>query len=55
MKRIAALTGKAANIPEEITADETIPPYCGSITCVGHSFAEGSTPYIPILEAIPSN
>lgn len=40
---------------EDITADETIPPYSGSIKCVGHSFGSGSQPYIPILEVLPSN
>lgn len=27
---------------EDITADETIPPYSGFIGCVGHSFGSGS-------------
>lgn len=27
---------------EDITADETIPPYSGSIKTVGHSFGAGS-------------
>jgi hypothetical protein len=37
-----------------VSADETIPPYYSSIRCVGHSFGDGSQPYIPNLKAHPS-
>lgn len=56
---VNALKGTMANTTklksEDITADETIPPYSGTIKCVGHSFGAGSQPYIPILEVYPSN
>lgn len=40
---------------ENFTADETIPPYYSLIRCVGHSFGDGSQPYIPILKLHPSD
>ena len=35
--------------------DEMVPSICGSIFCVGHSFPEGRTPFIPIVKLNPSN
>lgn len=39
----------------DLIGDETVPPYSGSIKCVGHSFNIHSQPFIPILEFSPSN
>ncbi|KAL4426641.1 hypothetical protein ABPG74_018719 [Tetrahymena malaccensis] len=39
----------------DLIGDETVPPYSGSLRCVGHSFGINSQPFIPILEFSPSN
>ncbi len=35
--------------------DEMVPSIEGSIFCIGHSFPEGSQPFIPILSLKPTN
>lgn len=36
-------------------ADETFPPFSGSVSCVGHSFDPHSLVFIPMAELFPSN
>jgi hypothetical protein len=40
---------------QDLIGDETVPPYSGTLRCVGHSFGMSSQPFIPILEFTPSN
>jgi len=40
---------------EETAAEELDPPLSLKIRCVGHSFAPGSQPFIPMVKVSPSN
>ena len=39
----------------DFQTEETLPPFCVDLRCIGHSFGDGSQPFIPNVKPLPSD
>ncbi|EGR30774.1 hypothetical protein IMG5_123900 [Ichthyophthirius multifiliis] len=51
--RYSSQTSQQIKTQNNYISDETIPPFCGYLYCIGHSFANPNQIYIPIIHLQP--